>query len=167
MSHTPATPSPVYTLAHQIGVRLRARGWTLAVAESCTGGLLGDSITDVPGSSDYFLGGVQAYSNAVKQRLLGVQDDTLARHGAVSAVCAAEMATGVRILLGADTALSITGVAGPGQSEAKPQGLTFIHLATPTGERGFQAQWTGDRRENKQASALAALRLLHDYLNQP
>ena len=167
MSHASPTPTPAYALAHEIGARLRARGWTLAVAESCTGGLLGDHITDVPGSSDYFLGGVQAYSNAVKQRLLGVRDDTLARHGAVSAACAAEMAAGVRTLLAADVALSITGVAGPGASEAKPQGLTFIHLTTPTGERSFQAQWAGSRRENKQASALAALRLLHDYLNEP
>lgn len=155
-------------LAQQIGDRLRSRGLTLAVAESCTGGLLGDRITDVPGSSDYFLGGVLAYSNQVKAGLLDVRAETLEVHGAVSAECAAEMAQGVRRLLGSDVALSITGIAGPGGgSDGKPKGLTYIHLSAPDREQGLRAQWPGDRRANKEDSARAALRLLLDYLETP
>jgi PncC family amidohydrolase len=156
---------PSNTLAQQIGDGLRARGLTLAVAESCTGGLLGDMITDIPGSSDYFLGGVLSYSNQVKHELLGVRAETLETVGAVSAQCAAEMAQGVRRLLGSDVALSITGIAGPtGGSEAKPTGLTYVHLSTPGFERGARHVWPADRRANKVDSALAALRLLLDYL---
>jgi PncC family amidohydrolase len=151
--------------AQRIGDRLRNRQLTLAVAESCTGGLLGDMITDVPGSSDYFLGGVLAYSNQVKQSLLGVLAETLETHGAVSPQCAAEMAQGARRLLGSDVALSVTGIAGPGGDTAdKPLGLTYIHLSAPGCERGMRAVWPGDRRANKMDSALAALHLLQDYL---
>jgi PncC family amidohydrolase len=154
-------------LAQQIGDGLRRRGLTLAVAESCTGGLLGDHITDVPGSSDYFLGGVLAYSNQVKHMVLGVQAETLAVHGAVSAQCAAEMAQGARRLVGSDVALSVTGIAGPdGGSDDKPKGLTYIHLSAPGCERGLSALWPGDRRANKEDSARAALRLLLDYLEE-
>lgn len=156
-----------YAAAQQVGERLRARGWTLAVAESCTGGLLGDRITDVPGSSDYFLGGVLAYSNQVKHSLLGVRQETLDTDGAVSAQCAAEMAQGVRRLLHADAALSVTGIAGPGgDTPVKPLGLTFVHLSAPGCERGMRAVWPADRRANKEDSALAALRLLLDYLEE-
>jgi PncC family amidohydrolase len=152
-------------LAQQIGNRLRNRKLTLAVAESCTGGLLGDTITDVPGSSDYFLGGVLAYSNQVKQSLLGVKAETLETYGAVSSQCAAEMAQGARRLLGSDVALSVTGIAGPGGDTAdKPLGLTYIHLSAPGCERGMRSVWPSDRRANKVDSAQAALRLLLDYL---
>lgn len=155
-------------LAQQIGDGLRRRGLSLAVAESCTGGLLGDHITDVPGSSDYFLGGVLAYSNQVKHEVLGVHAETLAVHGAVSAQCAAQMAQGVRRLVGSDVALSVTGIAGPGGgSDGKPRGLTYIHLSAPGCERGLRALWPGDRRANKADSARAALRLLLDYLKEP
>ena len=154
-------------LAQQIGDRLRRRGLTLAVAESCTGGLLGDHITDVPGSSDYFLGGVLSYSNQVKHQVLGVQAETLAVHGAVSPQCAAEMAQGVRRLVGSDVALSVTGIAGPGGgSDGKPKGLTYIHLSAPDCERGLRALWPGDRRANKEDSARATLRLLLNYLEE-
>ncbi len=157
---------PSNTLAQQIGNGLRARRLTLAVAESCTGGLLGDMITDIPGSSDYFLGGVLSYSNQVKHELLGVQAETLSTHGAVSAQCAAEMAQGVRRLLHSDVALSITGIAGPtGSSEAKPLGLTYVHLSAPGCERGVRSVWAADRRANKVDSALMALRLLLEYLD--
>lgn len=156
-----------YDLAQQAGARLRSRRLTLAVAESCTGGLVGDAITDVPGSSDYFLGGVLAYSNPVKQGLLGVQPATLEIHGAVSPQCAAEMAQGVRRLIGSDVALSVTGIAGPGGDTAtKPLGLTYIHLSAPGCEQGLRAVWPGGRRANKVDSALAALRLLLDYLEE-
>lgn len=155
-------------LAKQIGDALRARRLSLAVAESCTGGLLGDFITDIPGSSDYFLGGVLSYSNQVKHDLLGVRAETLETHGAVSAQCAAEMAQGVRRLVHSDVALSITGIAGPtGGSEAKPLGLTYIHLSAPGCERGVRQVWPADRRANKVDSALAALRLLLEYLEHP
>ncbi|HSN74768.1 MAG TPA: CinA family protein [Anaerolineae bacterium] len=155
-------------LAQQIGDRLRSQHLTLAVAESCTGGLLGDQITDVPGSSNYFLGGVLAYSNQVKQGLLGVRAGTLETHGAVSPQCAAEMAQGVRRLLGSDVALSVTGIAGPGGgTDGKPVGLTYIHLSAPGCECGLRAVWPGDRRANKVDTALAALRLLLDYLEEP
>lgn len=153
------------SLAQQIGDQLRRRQMTLAVAESCTGGLLGDLITDIPGSSDYFLGGVLSYSNQVKHQLLGVQAATLETHGAVSAQCAAEMAQGARRLVQSDVALSVTGIAGPGGgSDGKPRGLTYLHLSAPGCERGQRFIWPGDRRANKVDSALAALRLLLDYL---
>lgn len=156
-----------FSLAQQVSARLRGRHLTLVVAESCTGGLLGDNITDVPGSSDYFLGGVLAYNNQVKQSLLGVRAETLESHGAVSSQCAAEMAQGVRRLLGSDVALSITGIAGPGGDTAdKPLGLTYIHLSAPGCERGLRSVWSGDRRANKVDSALAALRLILDYLEE-
>ncbi|MBE2233708.1 MAG: CinA family protein [Anaerolinea sp.] len=152
-------------LAQQIGDQLRRRQMTLAVAESCTGGLLGDLITDIPGSSDYFLGGVLSYSNQVKHQLLGVQAATLETHGAVSAQCAAEMAQGVRRLVQSDVALSVTGIAGPGGgSDSKPKGLTYLHLSAPGCEQGQRFIWPGDRRANKVDSAMAALRLLLDYL---
>jgi nicotinamide-nucleotide amidase len=109
------------------GRLLRQAGLTVAVAESCTGGLVGKRFTDIPGSSDYFLGGVTAYSNEVKTRVLGVPAHVLEGHGAVSAEVAAAMAEGVQRLLGSDCALSTTGVAGPGGgTEEKPVGLVFI-----------------------------------------
>lgn len=153
-----------FDLSRRVGELLRTRAMTLAVAESCTGGLLGDCLTDVPGSSDYFLGGVLSYSNDAKQRLLGVRDETLAAYGAVSAACACEMAEGVRGLLRAAVGVSITGVAGPGGTEQKPQGLTYFHLAAPDRSMGRCETWRGDRRANKEQSALAALCLLLDYL---
>ncbi|MCS6842775.1 MAG: CinA family protein [Caldilineales bacterium] len=154
-------------LAGRAGALLRGRRLTLALAESCTGGLVSDSITDVPGSSDYFLGGVVAYSNAAKQRLLGVREETLAAHGAVSAACAAEMAQGARRAFGAHVAVSITGIAGPGGgTPAKPVGLAFLHLSAADAEIGRQVLGTGDRRANKLESAGEALRLLIAYLER-
>lgn len=161
-----ATPLLIEQAA-RVGAWLRQHQLTLAVAESCTGGLLGDALTDVPGSSDYFLGGVLAYNNRIKQQVLGVPAETLARHGAVSAPCAAEMAAGVRRLLGSDLALSVTGIAGPGGGTPdKPVGLTWLHLAAADAQRSSRAVWTGDRVANKQASAAAALHLLQTYLEE-
>jgi PncC family amidohydrolase len=131
----------------------------VAVAESCTGGLLGGALTDVPGSSRYFLGGVIAYADRVKLEQLAVPPSVLRTHGAVSAETAAAMASGVRQLLRADIGVSITGVAGPGAEEGKPAGLTFIGVAgpLPTTQR---FDWTGDRWANRRQSVIAALDLL-------
>jgi len=163
-------PDPeMFALAQQVGERLRRQGRSLAVAESCTGGLLGGALTDVPGSSAYFLGGVISYADRVKVDQLGVSEATLRRYGAVSEQTAAAMATGVRQLLQADIGVSITGVAGPDAEGAKPVGLTFIGIAAPTlpSTRGggesvltHRFQWTGDRWDNRRRSVIAALELL-------
>ncbi len=122
------------TLASAVGALLRARSATLALAESCTGGLIGALLTDTAGSSDYFLGGVISYANAAKQALLGVRAETLETHGAVSEPTAIEMAAGARDRLGADFAISVTGIAGPGGgSPEKPVGLVYVGLAAADG----------------------------------
>ncbi len=151
-----------------IGEQLRKRGWRLAVAESCTGGLIGDKITNVPGSSTYFMGGIIAYAYEAKVRLLGVSWETLEKHGAVSEPVVLEMAHGVRTALSVDVGVSISGVAGPGGgTEDKPVGTTWIGLSTPDGERAWHFIWDGDRIENKINSANKALELLHTYLQDP
>lgn len=148
-----------------VGHFLRERGFALAAAESCTGGLLSHRITNVPGSSDYYLGSVTAYANAVKEQLLEVPRDVLETWGAVSRETALMMARGVRRLLGADLALSVTGIAGPGGgTPSKPVGLTYIALVAPDGEWVEEHRWAGDRSANKAASASAALALLRWYL---
>lgn len=149
----------LFALSARVGEGLRRRRQSVAVAESCTGGLLAASLTDVPGSSAYFLGGVVSYADGVKVEQLGVSREVLAAEGAVSAPAAAAMAAGVRSLLHADIGVSITGVAGPGAEGRKPAGLTFIGLANPE-LKTWRFQWTGDRWENRRHSVLAALRLL-------
>lgn len=152
-------------LEKQVGELLSRRGWTLAVAESCTGGLLGHLITDVSGSSAYFQGGVISYSNEVKERLLGVPHETLIEHGAVSKETTLAMAQGARRLLGVDVALSVTGIAGPtGGTAEKPVGLVYIGLAAEGTELWERHVWQGDRDQNKALSAEAALKLLLRYL---
>ena len=153
-------PDPqIFALAQQVGEGLRRRGWSLAVAESCTGGLLGAALTDVPGSSAYFLGGVISYADRVKVEQLRVPQATLRQHGAVSEQTAAAMASGVRQLLHADIGVSITGVAGPEAEGTKPVGLTFIGIAAQASTtRRFQ--WSGDRWDNRRRSVVAALELL-------
>ncbi len=150
------------TLAEQVGTALRARGWTVAAAESCTGGLVVARLTDIPGSSAYVLGGVVAYAYSVKQTILGVKEDTLLHYGAVSEQTAVEMAIGVRRALGADLAVSITGIAGPGGGMAdKPVGLTWLAIAGPNGLLRTERQvWPGDRAAVRAASADRALELL-------
>lgn len=159
-------PRP-HPLAVALHAQLHGRGLTLAAAESCTGGLVGDLITDVSGSSEYFLGSAGTYSNAAKVRLLGVQEATLATHGAVSAETAAEMAQGARRLYGADVAVSVTGIAGPtGGTTAKPVGLVFLHVSAPDWEAGERHIWPADRVGNKRLSAEAALRLVLRCLDE-
>jgi len=154
-----------YYLAERVGHMLRSAGLTLSVAESCTGGLLGGVLTEVPGSSDYFAGGVIAYADAVKTRLLDVRPETLATLGAVSAECAIEMARGVRRAAGTSVGLSVTGVAGPGGGTPdKPVGLTYIALVAPDYERAEKRVWPGDRPGNREASIVLALQMLFAYL---
>lgn len=142
----------------ELGARLRSRGLTLAVAESCTGGALADAITDVAGSSDYFLGGIVSYSNSAKERLLGVASGTLEKHGAVSPQVARQMAIGVRRAFGADLGAGITGIVGPGGGTAeKPVGLVYISIATPEGVEIQRHRWAEDRRGDKLLSVEAAL----------
>jgi nicotinamide-nucleotide amidase len=153
-------PDPeIFTLAQQVGERLRQLRKSITVAESCTGGLLGAALTDVPGSSAYFLGGVISYADQVKREQLGVSDATLRQYGAVSEETAAAMASGVRQRLHADIGVSITGVAGPDAEGSKPAGLTFIGIAAAVATTQ-RFQWTGDRWDNRRRSVIAALELL-------
>lgn len=145
----------------------RGQGLTLAAAESCTGGMVAERITSVPGSSDVFAGSVVTYSNALKQHLLGVSDELLKRHGAVSAEVAAAMASGARVHLGADVAVAVTGIAGPdGGTPSKPVGLVYLHGATPLGERGRELNLPGEREQIRRRSTVAALHLLRTLLTQ-
>ena len=148
-----------------VGQLLTAQQLTVAVAESCTGGLIGHRLTNVPGSSAYFLGGVMAYAYDAKERLLGVSHNTLYDHGAVSEETAREMARGVRRALGSDVGVSVTGIAGPGGGlPGKPVGLTWVALSTREGEQARQFVWDGDRVTNKEKSAEAALEMVREYL---
>jgi PncC family amidohydrolase len=144
---------------------LTEQGLTIAVAESCTGGLIAHQLTNVSGSSAYFLGGVVAYANQVKERVLGVSGETLTAHGAVSEACAREMARGARRLFDTDVTLSSTGIAGPtGGTPEKPVGLVYVALAAPDVECCEQHLWHGDRLENKRQTSEAALKMLRRYL---
>jgi len=152
-------------LEAEVGKLLREKGLTLAVAESCTGGLLGMRLTEVPGSSDYFRGGVIAYSNAVKEAVLGVPRAILEEKGAVSPECARAMAEGARRLLGADLALAITGIAGPtGGTPEKPVGLVYIALAHPGGVEVERHEFRGSRQGVRWSASEAALALLWRFL---
>jgi PncC family amidohydrolase len=150
-----------------IGQLLNQQHLTLATAESCTGGLIGHRLTEVPGSSDYFRGGIIAYSNEIKERVLGVSHATLESYGAVSAETAIEMARGARRVLQTDLAVSVTGIAGPGGGSAdKPIGLTYIAVAAERYERVARFVWKSDRSGNKQSSSEAALQMVIAYLAQ-
>jgi PncC family amidohydrolase len=152
------------TLAERLQGVCLARSLTVATAESCTGGLVAHAITEVSGSSAYFLGGVVSYSDAAKEAFLDVPAEVLAAHGAVSAQVAKAMADGARQRFGASLAVSVTGVAGPtGGSDAKPVGLVYVGLAGPDGDEVRRFQWSGDRTANKRLSAVAALELLLEH----
>ncbi|MCY4064344.1 MAG: CinA family protein [Chloroflexi bacterium] len=153
-------------LSQRVGAALMERGLTVCAAESCTGGLALSTLTDCAGSSAYVAGGVVSYSNEAKMRLLGVSEETLVAHGAVSEATAAEMASGALALFGADYALSVTGIAGPGGgSPEKPVGLTYIGMAGSKGLlRVARHVWDRDRIGNKAASVEAALEMLIEAL---
>jgi nicotinamide-nucleotide amidase len=145
----------------------REQGVSLAVAESCTGGLVAARLTSIPGASDVFRGGVVAYENDVKSTRLGVRDETLEAYGAVSAEAAAEMAAGARSSLEADVAVSTTGIAGPGGgTPEKPVGLVYLHASSPEGELPRKLQLPGDREAVRRRATAAALHLLRELLSQ-
>jgi nicotinamide-nucleotide amidase len=145
----------------------RERGLTLATAESCTGGLVAARLTSVPGSSEVFLGAVVAYADEVKARELDVPSEVLERHGSVSAEAAAAMAAGARARLGADVAVSVTGVAGPGGgTPEKPVGLVYLHAESPDGSLARRLDFPGDRQAIRSRSAVAALHLVRMLLTQ-
>lgn len=148
-----------------VGDLLRARGDSLSVAESCTGGMLGERITSVAGSSDYFRGGFLAYCDEMKVRMLGVSPELLREHTAVSEAAAAAMARGARERTGSTHALSVTGVAGPGgASEAAPAGTVFLGLATPEKTSAAERRFPGDRARVRAMAVQAALDLLRRAL---
>jgi PncC family amidohydrolase len=149
----------------RIAELLSSQGLTLVTAESCTGGLIANRITDIPGSSNYFLGGFVAYAYEAKVALLGVSWDTLNTKGAVSRETVLEMARGAKHRLNAQIAVSVSGIAGPaGGTPEKPVGTTWIGLVTPVGEWTRHFIWDGDRAKNKALSADAALQMVLDYL---
>ena len=153
------------SLEIEIGKLLHERKLKLALAESCTGGLIGNRITNVPGSSDFFWGGVVAYAYEAKVALLGVSWDTLNSRGAVSRETVLEMARGTRRVLSTDIGVSVSGIAGPGGgTDEKPVGTTWIGLVARDGEWAKLFYFSGDRVQNKEAAADAALQLLLDYL---
>ncbi len=151
--------------AEQLGELLTARRRTIAIAESCTGGLLGSTITDIAGASLYFLGGIIAYSNDVKIEVLGVPAQTIANHGAVSSKTALAMAYGVLDHFMSDIAVAITGIAGPsGGSENKPVGTVFIAVASHDNMTVEELHLSGSRQEVKGQSVAIAMNMACDFL---
>ena len=145
----------------------RARGWTLATAESCTGGLVAGRLTSIAGASDVVVGGIVAYANAVKEAELGVTAAALAEHGAVSAETAAAMAKGVRSRLGVDVGIAVTGIAGPdGGTPEKPVGLVHLHAETPERSHGIEFSFPADRATIRTRATVAALHLVRRLLSQ-
>lgn len=149
-----------------VGQLLLEKGYTIACAESCTGGLLTSCLTDVAGSSAYVKGSVVSYTNEVKHGVLGVSQKLLDTVGAVSSEVAAEMAEGVRRVIGSDIGVSVTGLAGPGGGTAeKPVGLVFIGISDSSGTNVIKCIFKGSRVEVKQQAAQRALQLIAEYLN--
>ncbi len=155
-------------LADEVGRAMRDKGFTISVAESCTGGLLGNMITDVPGSSDYFLGGVISYSNDSKVSLLGVGEGVLRSKGAVSEEVAIQMASGVRSKFGATIGVGITGIAGPsGGTQSKPVGLVFIAVSAHDSSYCRRAVFDGGRASVKKQAAERALEMVLEQARRP
>jgi len=152
-------------LEQLIGARLIASSRTVSTADSCSGGLIAHRITNVSGSSRYFLGGVVSYSNVAKESLLGVPHELLAAHGAVSGLVARAMAEGARRVFGSDYAIGATGIAGPtGSTPDKPVGLVYIAVASPHGTFVTEHRFDGPREEVKEKTAETALTLLLEHL---
>jgi nicotinamide-nucleotide amidase len=153
------------SLEEEIGAMLRQKGLTLGIVESATGGLISHRITNIAGSSDYYQGSVTAYSNRVKIGVVGAKEDTLNQYGAVSPEIAEEMALGGRKILSADICIADTGIAGPGGASAG-KGVGLFYLGLSHGERTFSREhnFKGDREQNKQSAAEAALKWLKEYL---
>lgn len=147
-----------------IGKLLVKNGLTIGVAESCTGGLIAAGLTETPGSSDYFKGGIVSYSNEMKNQLLGVGAEILDSRGAVSRETAEAMAVGVRTSTGADLGLSVTGIAGPGATETKPRGLVYMALAAGQVIICQEHHFSGIRAAVRQGSVKAALNMVRQYL---
>ena len=153
------------TMAHVLGQIVRDGGYSVSAAESCTGGLVGSLITDVPGASDYFRGSAGTYCNEMKEKILGVSHDTLERYTAVSAQTVAEMADGSRRLYGTDLAVSTTGIAGPGGGTPdQPVGLVYTGISGPWGTVTYRNVYHGGRTEVKQRAALRAVYYLVHYI---
>lgn len=149
-----------------VGNLLKQKKLTLATAESCTGGLIAHLITNIAGSSEYFLGGIVSYSNEAKANLLGVSWHTLNEKGAVSKETVIEMAMGARKKFNADIAVSVSGVAGPGGgTKEKPVGTVWVGLATISQVEARHFIWNGNREENKKLSAEVALQFILNYLD--
>ena len=160
-AHLTVGGEPLDELANRLQVACLASGSTVALAESCTGGLVAAALTEIAGSSGYFVGGVVAYSNDAKRDLLGVDEEVLAAHGAVSAQAARAMAVGARERFGATLAASVTGIAGPdGGSAEKPVGLTYVAVADPDGVDVRRIVWPGDRAANRHDSTIAVVEML-------
>ncbi|HIP86524.1 MAG TPA: CinA family protein [Aquifex sp.] len=154
-------------LEEVVGKLLRDKGLTLATAESCTGGMVASSLVNVPGSSEYFIGSVVAYSNEVKEKLLGVKRETLDKWGAVSAQTAKEMAEGVKKLLGTDIGISTTGIAGPsGGTETKPVGLTYFGISFKKKTVTFKRVFHFDRNQNRISATYYLLFELFMFLRE-
>jgi PncC family amidohydrolase len=163
MSDAAPSTQRLQELAQELARRCLALDVRIVTAESCTGGLVAHTLTEIPGSSAWFLGGVVAYADDIKRGVLGVPAETIAAHGAVSAQSAVAMAEGARRLLGGDLAVSVTGVAGPtGGSPSKPVGLTYVAVAYAAGHDVRRHIWSFDRSGNKLASTEAAIVMLLD-----
>ena len=155
----------MYEPAQEIGDILRQKGLTLGTVESATGGLIASTITDIPGSSDYFKGSLVSYSNEIKMKVVGVSEETLERYGAVSSEVAEQMASGGKRVLDVDICLADTGIAGPGgATEDKPVGLFYLGMACPGGVIVKKHVFEGSREQNKQLAVKAALKWLREYL---
>ncbi len=154
------------SLEERVGKALKERKLTLSVAESCTGGLMASCITDIPGSSQYFRGGVIAYQNDVKENILGVPHEIIAEHGVISEETVRAMATGCKRLFASDIAVAITGLAGPGGGSTEtPVGVVYIAIADGTGVAARRFQWSGDRIQNKRSAVHAAITLIREVLD--
>ena len=154
-------------MLEKIASLLKEKKLWIATAESCTAGLIGHTLTNIPGSSEYYKGGIISYSNEVKMKILGVKKETLETYGAVSEQTACQMAEGAKRVLETDIAIATTGIAGPGGgTKEKPVGLVYIGLATPEGVEARKFIFHGDRLQNKENFCNAALKMLLEYLER-